>query len=222
VADYCFSAIDMLALRVTLLENDGTPDGGASNLYVTDDPIQLSQTPRVTTGATSEQKNGRGIPCAGKTAKDTLTGWTLAGTFCKFEVEMLQLMFGGTLLLGGTGGTESIGLADPDPADERQFGVAIEAWSAAYDGVEEQGNFPSATTGLAYIHWAFPRVQCMPGPEEVKEGVIVQSWTGLATPNPNFGPGPDNLWPATLQGPRGKWYTNSLPTAACGASVLIS
>lgn len=222
MADYCYTPIDLVAIRVTLLEENGSPYGGASNLYVTEDPIQLSLKPRVEQGSTSVQKNGRGIVCSSKTARSTITGYDLAGTFCRFEVELLQLMFGGTLLTGGTGGTETIGIADPDPDSQRQFGVCIEAWAAAYNGAEVQGTFPAASGAAAYIQYAWPRVQCMPGAETMQEGVIVQPWEGIATSNPALGPGPNNDWPATLNGPMGKWVTNAKPTGACGATTAIS
>lgn len=135
---------------------------------------------------------------------------------------MLQLMFGGTLLTGGTGGTESIGIADADPDLERQYGVCIEAWTAAYSGAETQGNFPSTGTSPAYLQYAWPRVQCIPGQETLQQGVIVQAWSGVATSNANIGPGPNNDWPATPAGPQMKWYVNTIPDGQCGASVAVS
>lgn len=223
MADYCVSVIDFLRLRVTLLDPDGTPKGGAANLYTTDKPVSLQMSPRFVEGTSSQQKDGQGRVCGGKTSPPTPDGYDLSGVLCQFEVELAQILFGGTLVLGGVAGAESIGLVDPDPTDAAANGVCVEAWAAAYQSLDEQANFPSTTTGLAYVQYCFPKVKNVrPGQETLQEGVIVQPWQGQAVPNPNLGPGPNNDWPVTPQGSRLKFLTNTLPTALCGASAAIS
>lgn len=221
MADYCASVVDFLAFRVVRLEANGTPDGGAGDLYVTETPISMQIQAVTTEGTVSEQKDGRGRICARKSADDSVGQYNLSLNLCKFEVELWEILFGGTLLTGGTGGTENIGWAAADPTAAAPFGVSVEAWAAAYDG-EEQANFPSVSVNPAYIRYCFPRVRWTPGDETVQEGIVVQAANGKATPNTNLGPGPENDWPATLAGPYGKFFDSTLPTGACGATAATS
>ena len=101
----CYNSADLLAVRFSLLDVDGSPlcsevDGSAYDMK----PVSLAITPTVETGETVTNRAGDGTICYTRTDPDVPTGADLVLTICTFDVELIALATGAESYVDPTAG----------------------------------------------------------------------------------------------------------------------
>lgn len=182
------AAIQGVAIRVTKLNADGTPQAGPSGAYVTRSFISVTSTPEQEDGDEFTQKAADGSVCVTFKAPDTLKRVTLSIAICDPDPELTQLLVGGTLL---SSGGQSVGYAAPlVGTDPNPNGVAIEVWSRAI-----KNGKPTSTN--PYWQWLFPYAKmALSGDRVIQNDILATEFTGWAVGNSGFGTGPGApSWP---------------------------
>lgn len=220
----CFSVVNFCELLIARLDAAGEIDPGSTSLYVTESGIELGMNPVVETAQRFTQRNGCGNFCAVvDTDCDVVIAYTLSLQLCEWELELAEILQGGTSETTADGtGEVVIGYQDPDPTAACYNGVCVEAYAMAWDG-DEQATHP-VTDEPAYMRYRFPKVRWTPGQSTLVNGIAVWPVTGRAVPNSAAGLGPNCDWPAVVQGPRAYDLVSAsdLPSAACGLQELVA
>jgi hypothetical protein len=183
----CYTSADLCAVRISVLNDDGTRIGSNPNgSAYTMDPISLAFSSVVSTGEVVEQRNGCGDLCFSRRTADQTTGQTLTLTLCKLDPEFISLATGAAVLLDGS--AEVIGF---DQGISAPPAVELHAWTKAYD-VGSQVASPRS-----YVHhvWPYVKFTLGDGTLELNNWQVVLS--GTATPNGNLGSGSFGDLPAS-------------------------
>lgn len=143
----CYNSADLLAVRLSILDTDGSPlcseiDGTVYTMT----PISLQVTPTVDTGESVTTRTGSGEICYTRTDPDVETGADLVLTLCNFDPEFIALAVGAEVIPSGP---DNIGWAkgtQTAPAVESHF------WTRTKDG---SSNVAAPNT---YWHHVFPNV----------------------------------------------------------------
>jgi hypothetical protein len=204
---------DACIFRAAKLDSDCSILGGNSSGAVTAGLIQMTATPEVEQGTTYEPKNGCGRFRYSVRKASRIKSWNLEGEMIFFDFELLEVLFGGTLILGAAGGDyagEVIGWGPPGADADEPNGVYLEvitnsAAEGAGDCVVVGSDRPS------YFGHVFTKVRLTPGARTFAEDFGRMAFTGVATTNPNGFNGPWNDYP-------GAGYMPSLPYFQVGYS----
>lgn len=215
----CLTAIGVCALRITALDDNGTPLVGASSAVVRS-LVQIQKSTTVSAGTTFEQRDGCGNICATKTTQDKITGVGLELQLCQTDAALEALLTDGTLITGNvfTGGGP-IGVDSPSSTAGTSNGVCVEAWQPVYDGADQAA---SALSNLVYKHWVWPKVTWVPGQETLAEGITITPFTGKASENSQIFDGPFNDFPVIPQGAEMWFYDENIPDIDCGYATVIA
>ena len=198
----CYQSLQFCAVRASSLDADGSPlvDGvgmvGTNESAFNMRPVTLGISPTITTGDRFEFKAGCGDQCAIFEDCDKMTGIGLTLTLCHFDVELLEILTGGTLHLAGGG--ESIGWSPPFSTDSCLDGAEFDAWSKAWDSTEQVAVL--APPAVDYWHWVFPRTTWVLADQTLENGFLTLTLTGKVAENSNLGDGAFNDLPATYTG----------------------
>jgi hypothetical protein len=181
------SSIRGAVLRISRLNADGTIATGASASYVTSRFISVSFTPEYEEGEEITQRAADGSICATFKGEDTLTRITMELSICEPDIELTEMVSGGTLL--AQGGT-NIGYKSPlAGVNASPNGIAVEVWSNAISNGRVDGTYP-------YFHWVFPSVHLRPsGDRVIENGLMAVTFEGFGDGNLNFGDGPAGTFP---------------------------
>jgi hypothetical protein len=211
----CSAQAQACLIRVAVLDEDGAPAAGAGNLYVSGGLISLAVAPQVTTGRTITQDNGCGEPCLTLKQPDKIDWLNLTLTLCAPEPELLEMLDGGTI---HNLSDETTGYGSPN-AGAVGSGVAdlsVELWEGIIVGGSIWG----------YGRYAYPRTR-----QWVRQAYthgadpLAVVYNGIAVDPGDWGDGPGGDWDllsdeaVTIGGYAVE--TQTLPTAACGASTLV-
>lgn len=174
-----------LGMRVTKLDDTGSPLVGPRNSYTTDALIQAQLGLEYEDGDEIIQKNGAGLICLTYKANDSLKRGTISGLqVCTPDPNILQFMVGGRVLERGAA---QVGYQAPEVgSDPNPNGFSLELWTrAVIDG---------AFAG--YFWWVVPRAQLRPSGDWTLSGAdpLVPEFEGTCTQNPNWLDGPNNDW----------------------------
>ena len=90
----CLAAIHLCAVRVTRLNQDGTPMSGPNNVYVTDMPIQMTVTPNFQAGVDQTLVGGCDCIIADYRGYDKLKRFDLELDLGVIEYGLLEMMLG--------------------------------------------------------------------------------------------------------------------------------
>jgi hypothetical protein len=203
----CFGSYQLMAVRAHRLEADGSkicpnPDGSAYNLR----PVRLQIDPQQTTGERAEQRAGDGTLCGIAENPDLTTGVNLTLELCQLDLELLELLTGGQIVLDAG---DTIGYIGPDPTSPPDP-VEFHAWSKSWAGSSQNAS------PHGYVHWVFPQVVWTIGGNTLENAHLVIQVTGKASANPNLGTGSmDDLPSANFGDSFIGWYlADDLPDSA--------
>jgi hypothetical protein len=222
---------DACIFRAAKLDSDCSILGGNSSGAVTAGLIQMTATPEVEQGTTYEPKNGCGRIMYSVRKASRIKSWNLEGEMIFFDFELLEVLFGGTLILGAAGGDyagEVIGWGPPGADADEPNGVYLEvitnsAAEGAGDCVVVGSDRPS------YFGHVFTKVRLTPGARTFAEDFGRMAFTGVATTNPNGFNGPWNDYPGagylraepyTTVGYSQSQYDAIIAVADCGFQTL--
>lgn len=206
--DDCIPQLHCCAMRVGLLDTDGTPLTGGGNVYTTDLFQKITVTPVYQDGDEIQEKNA-----CGATAIDYLGD----PTFVRADVEVdlitpdptlhSMLISGSSLLSPVSGG---VGWQFPKVGIVTGDGVGVEFWTKRVTGGALSQVHP-------YAHWALPRVRSMRlGAREFSGTAQHAIISGQGNENANWdtGPGTDFDEDSTAVA---QWIpADDFPVATCG------
>jgi hypothetical protein len=202
--EQCVANYDVCLLRAGRLASTCGPLYQQNAGLVTDSIVSMTATPEIEEGTPVEQKNGCGDLVFSVNKPDILKSWTLAGVLAFADVEAMELLFGGSLILGATGGpfsTKAIGYAAPGKSAAQSNGVALEVVTKAGSGAGGACQVSGAGSDYpAFTGHIFPKALLTLGERNFQEGIITVAFTGKAEGNPNYGEGPFGDWSDTADG----------------------
>jgi hypothetical protein len=184
-------------VRVAKLDTDCTPLGGNSSGWVTGGLVTMTATPDIEEGTVFEPKTACGDIAYTIEDEDKIKRYNLAGEFIFFDVEGMETMFGGSTIVGVTGGdyaNDNIGYAAPDYDAADTNGIYLEVISK---GAEEGAGDCVSAAGASpqYFGHVFSKVKMTPGERTFENDVARMAFTGKARSNPSLYNGPWNDWP---------------------------
>lgn len=194
--DICVGQHSVCLIRAALLNPDCTPVGGADSGFITTGIITATATPEVQEAVTLEQTNGCGDIEWTYERPARMRAVTLSGELAFFDHEMMQILFGGELVIGGPTSDfagKVIGWASPNYTDDPPPALYLEFMTlTAGQGVGECSDaadgFPAAAGHI------FGKARLTPGEWSFTSEAASVQFTGRAVANPNLGAGPWQDW----------------------------
>jgi len=175
-----------LGMRLTRLNQNGSPMVGEDNSYETDALVQMQFGLEYEEGEEIIQRNGAGRICLTYKAPDSLKRATISGLqFCTPDPNVLEFLIGGEVIEDEDG--NQIGYRAPEVGSEpTPSGVSLEMWTQEIIN----GSF------AGYYRWVFPRVYLRPSGDWTAgaSDALVPEFEGFGTQNANWGDGPVNDW----------------------------
>lgn len=215
----CLGSAKVCALRVARLADDCTALPGATNGAVSTAIVQLQATPEYDTGQEFIQKNGCGDICISLRDLDKLKRITLAMTLCTRDLELIEILTGASLITisGEVSGLSRRGVGADDPAR-----VSLELWTRAVDTAGA-----CSSTNNRWWRWVYPSSTFTLGQTTLENGIATVQLAGFSEPNPVWGNGPWNDWPAdSFPDPESPEHfvldSDGPPTAVCGYTTVPS
>lgn len=220
----CFAPIDICGVQLNRLDCAGNLLGGASDVVVMCEGVDITATPKLVAAVTDVTRNGAGGICAQRTSKARVEGYDIVWNICpKIDAEAWELLQVYNAIIdqeGVTGGTigDTVGIQDgaadnpcncvQDPCQNP--GVAMLLWA---NNTDEFG----ISTTKPFVVLALSRVQFDPPPIKITNVYQNVPLTGRTQPNALYGRGPGNIFPETggLTGAFGMWDTVQAPPGGC-------
>jgi hypothetical protein len=184
-------------VRIALLDSDCTATGGTNGGIVTAGLVTLTAEPDIEEGTVYEQKNGCGTILFTYEKQDAIKRYNLSGEFAFADFEMLQALFGGTLVLGKGGGSYAgkvIGHADRLYNAAQTNGVYLEVITTAITEGAGSCTVAGAAAPVAIGH-IFGKARFTPGAQNFADDIKRIAFTGKSTNNPNLYDGPWDDFP---------------------------
>ena len=227
----CVGQHSVCIIRVATLAADCSPVGNADAGFITTGIITATATPELQEGQSFEPINGCGDIAWTYETPDKIRKYTLTGELAFFDHEMMEILFGGSLVVGdaGTGfDGDNIGWAAPNYTDAAPDPVYVEfITKVAGEGVGEctvAGDpFPTAVGHI------FGKARFVPGDRTFAAEAATVAFTAESVANPNLGDGPWNDWTGTGDIPNSPYIQYSMDDteydaiatlAACGYQDL--
>ena len=189
--------IGVCVMRIALLDTDCSPLGGAASGHVTAGIADMTVSPDIEEGTVFEPKNGCGTTLYTFQRQNRIKRYNLSGNLFFFDDEAMQLMFGGTAILGRAGGDfagDTIGWAAPNYNAVASNGVYLEVITQRIG--EGAGDCITSGTGFPkFTGHVFGKVLMTPGEVSFGDEALQLPFTGIATANPNLYNGPWNDYP---------------------------
>ena len=225
----CLGSAKVCMLRVARLDDTGysatvvngvaTGVSGATAGAVSSAIVRLQSTAEYDSGMEYIQKNGCGDICLSLRDNDKLKRMSLQLELCTRDLELIEIMTGATLYtVTGAGGIaglarRGVGVADAKPC-------SVELWTRAIDSTGA-----SQATTQKWWRWVYPRCNFTLGDTTLEAGIATVQLKGYADPNPFWGNGPWNDWPATaFPDPTSPEHfvidTVGPPAATCGYTTV--
>ena len=207
-------SIQVVALRLALLEQDGTPLPGSQNLYVTDAVSKIEVNPIYTKGVDFEVINGQGAPQVLYKDMDWFKRYDLNMDLIYQDPILEGMLIGG---LAFTSQGETVGTSGPEPANHGGYfpGVSLEAWSKHITNGDIDPTYP-------YIRYVLPRTKWVRDKMTLDNSPMPQAYMGFTSANPNFYNGPANDWPYDSTRQLSWAYDTAIPDVSVGAQALVA
>lgn len=210
MAAICDAAIHLCFVRVTRLDQLGNPSPGPNNVYVTDKPMMLSAKPNIEAGQDKTLVGGCDCIIASYRGYDKLKRFDLELDLGVLEPGLMEMMLGAPAILDDDG--YPIGVHWPNQltcSEPIQPNVCIEGWQDLWEDDHQASDYP-------YVHWIWPSSRWQLADTTLQNDFNQPKLTGFTRGNPNWGLGlfGDLNEPCGLLGDF--FYTDSVPTAACG------
>lgn len=210
-SEVCVPQIQSCAIRVARLADDGGPDPGANNLYVSDALVKLTAKRVVSEGEDFELKNACGTICTTFKDCDRLKRYEFDLELCTTDPQLMALLTGGEILTDPN--TQAIGFAEVEVGGTCPDYVSLEIWAKRIINGAVDPDFP-------YNWWVFPRTQWTLGDRTFENAPSSTLLSGLGFSNENWFDGPANDWPVASDRVAQFLPTTSLPTVVCGTQTL--
>jgi hypothetical protein len=204
--DTCIGQYKLCYIRVVRLGANCTPATGTDSAVISVGAVSIQASPELEEATAFEGKNGCGTVIFDATGQDKIKRWNLTGDLITFDWELLNLLFGGAVIVGDSGTDfpgKAIGYAMPGPAEEDTSGVSLEIW------VKNTTGTGTCVTGTVVAEWTrhvFPRVLATPGDRTFEEDIAHFNFTGRGTENLNWGDGPFDDYPGVGNAPTDSGY----------------
>lgn len=228
--EHRYSSLQLVELRVALLDNNGSPDDGTgggilSNGYVTDSAITLGVDEEISVGTDLEQKNGSGGICGSYKEGDVVKRVNFTMDLCQLDYALIALLTGSDLF---SSAGQPIGFQIPASTTKLARRLSFEFWTKAYDGGAPATNTYSSGAAL-YHHFVSASTQWTLGGQTFDDGFHVVSLTGQGFENPRITTnGPFDDWPAAIRNAGGvtralgSFYDTALPAVPENGYVNVT
>lgn len=211
MADNCLPQLQACRMRIALLEADGTPDGGTTNMVVTKSFTSLATTAVYTDGDETEEKNACGEVEVSFRANDSFKRLDFTISLLKPDPYVSALLSDGVLLEDG----DRVGYAYPPIGAVSDKLISVELWAKRINNGVLDPDYP-------YAHWAFPLGQNLRiGDKEFASGNQVTTFSGQFLENSNWFDGPGNDWPVASDRVAQWIPTTTLPDPVCGFVTFV-
>lgn len=209
----CIGELNVAVIRAARLDADCSPTGGANSGLVSAALVTMTADPDIEEGTVFEPKNADGDIMFTYEEDDKIKRYNLSGEFGFSDFEMMELLFGGSTILGKAAGEfagEVIGYADRAYTAAARNGVYLEVITRGI--AEGAGSCVTSGTGapVAFGH-IFGKVKLRPGSKNFGNEVRRITFAGKATSNPALYNGPWNDYP-------GAGYIPNSPSVVVGYS----
>lgn len=204
--------VSCCAIRVSILDLDGTPTVDASASYVSDCLSKLTITPNYEAGSEIKEDNACGNTYVDFLAEASLTRVNIDIDLMAPDPNLLEVLASAGRRLNGAFG---VGWGLP-PLGKVTGQCAIELWAQRINNGKLDPTFP-------YAHWILPYVKNVQfGAHEFSNTVGHTLLTAEGYENANFLDGPQNDWP-TVSDRAAMWIpTATIPTNDTGAFVAVA
>jgi len=206
----CLAAIHLCRVRITRLNDNGTPMAGPNNVYVTDKPIQLNVTPVYEAGKDSTLVGGCDCIVA------TYRGFDKLKRF-DFELDLAKLEWGLFEMLTGAAAISSSGAVIGNWFNDNAFdcsvaaqpNVVLEGWQTGWEDDRQDTTFP-------YVRWLWPSTFWSVSALSLQNDFNQPKMTGFSRGNSAWGTGIFHDQPEAAGALGGGWYDTTIPAASCG------
>lgn len=203
-------SVQFLRLRVTRLGATGNVVTGAGNAFVSDNMIELADSPDIERGQEILVRNGAGELCVDYRDADVIKRRLLTLSICGVQDELFELIEGASLYASGG---STIGHADPVLGTApNPNGVAIEGWSKNLVSGSVDGTYP-------YFRWLWPKTYGWTrGEDRLLNGHTAWTFSGIALGNAGMrATGPAGDWTGPVDRVRAVYRSAAaLPAAGVG------
>lgn len=211
----CAQRLKVCHLRILRLDSSGDILAGADSLYEYTAPVSLAFTPTQPDRERFEQINGCGDQCAlfiGSPKPPDGVDMTLI--LCEENAEVTELLAGGAIVDTATGGGNTIGYLSATDATVNTNGVAVEAWTWAWNGRQRL----LLSGQPAFYRYTFPKTKWSVDQQTLENAIGTPQFTGIAETNTGFATGlAASPWPVSMgESVYGYFLTSTMPAAACG------
>lgn len=193
---FCIAQAKLCYLRVGSLTTTCAPAVGANAGVVTDGIVTLTRSAEIEEGQEYQFKNGCGQIKAQSNDVDRLKWYNLTGEIFTMDYELMQIMFGGSLITADVGedyAGKTIGYCRPSGSALATNGVSVELWVETVIGTG--GGCSTDATAPQYVRHVFPRVTFIEGDRTFENDGARFTFDGKAYENPAWGNGPWNDYP---------------------------
>jgi len=195
--DICVGQHSVCIVRAAKLAPGCAPLGGTDSGFITTGIITATASPELQEGRTLEPLLGCGDTAWTYEERDRIRRYTLSGELAFFDHELMEVLFGGTLIVGGAQSDfvgDVIGWAAPNYTDEPAPDVYLEfIVKTAARGVGECSSggaaFPAAVGHI------FGKAALVPGDSTFSAEAATVNFNGTSTANPALSNGPWGDWP---------------------------
>jgi hypothetical protein len=198
---------------VALLEPDGVPSPGSSNLYVSTALTTLTLTPVYEEGDEITEKNACGEVCVNYKSPPSLKRVDIALAICTPDPFLHAILVDSSVLL--TDGDRR-GWAVPPIGVVTGDGVSIELWAKRINDGDLDVDSP-------YAWWVLPKVKNIRiGERAFSNSALASPFVAEAYENSNWFDGPLNDWPVASDRAVQWFPTDSMPDAECAYATLAA
>lgn len=214
VTRQCLPQMQVCAIRVCELDDDGTTKIGTDTAYVSDAVVSLGITPVVKDGTNISESDGCGVQFIDVNSDPALTRYDVDIDVWSTDPHFLNIVLpGGDILTGGSG---EVGFAYPG-LGTLVGKFSLEFWQKIIENNTQDANFP-------WAHWALPLLKNIKlGKRDIVGNAVSHTvLTAEAYENDNWFNGPANDW-AVASDKAVQWIPKAtLPTATCTPLAITS
>lgn len=217
----CIGQYQACALRASRLSDLCVPSGAAGDVVVTGALVSMTMTPEVEQGTRYEPKTGCGAIAYTAEGEDIIKRYTLDLQLVIFDLELVEIVTGSSLLIGDTGTTwpgKTIGYESRGPNSDTFPGASLEIFTRTS---KEGGACGDIGTNPQFARHIFPRCKFYIAERTFEDAAAILRLQGWSTPNSAWGQGPvPDEWeadaPLGSNAPYAMVLATALPTTGCG------